>query len=180
MTSDGLLTSLLTHIHQQTKRANPRKWSDGIDQWSLGHTNPQKQSPRDIVTWAEKRLLSTVIDAGSYEQKVLTGNPRKLITLWLYWLPEEPPAPPPSPPSAPPLSAPPLSAPRKPTTKTKAIKPKPEASVPKGTKRPRPVSVGLAASVRPLTRLQNSMVKESEDGNDERNEPADADDVVNQ
>jgi hypothetical protein len=201
ITSDGLLTSLLTQIHQQTKRANLRKWlaPDGNGQWSLGHTNPQKQSPRDIVTWAEKRLLSTVIDAGSYEQKVLTGNPRKLITLWLYWLPEEPPAPPPSPPSAPP---PPSSARRKPATKTK-VKPKPEAikpeaSVPKGTKRPRPVSVGLAASVRPLTRLQNSMVKESEEGNDyviserderpaggnddvgERNEPAGADDVVDQ
>ena len=80
ISSDGLLTSALSKIYHLTKRANLKKWlhPDGDGQWSLGHTNPQKQVSRDIVTWDEKRLLSTMIDAGSYEQKVVTGNPASL------------------------------------------------------------------------------------------------------
>ncbi|KAN0074180.1 hypothetical protein V8E54_008117 [Elaphomyces granulatus] len=51
------------------------------------HTNP---TPRDIVTWDDARLLSEVIDAGSYEQRVLQGIPRKLAMIWLYWTPKKP------------------------------------------------------------------------------------------
>jgi hypothetical protein len=35
-------------------------------------------------------MLSTVIDSGPYEQKLIPGTTRKLVSLWLYWTPNEP------------------------------------------------------------------------------------------
>ena len=35
-------------------------------------------------------MLSTVIDSGPYEQKLVPGTTRKLVSLWLYWTPDEP------------------------------------------------------------------------------------------
>src|SRR6266516_7441213 len=69
LTSEGLLYSILAEVRNQSKRANLKKWvypniNDG--EWSLGHSNPTKIPPRDIMIWDEERLLSVVIDAGSY------------------------------------------------------------------------------------------------------------------
>jgi hypothetical protein len=92
LTSDTLLASLLSQATNQCKRPNLKKWlhCDGGD-WSLGHTNPVKGPARDIAPWDQVRLLSTVIDSGAYEQKLVTGTARKLVFLWLYWTPEPPP-----------------------------------------------------------------------------------------
>src|SRR4051812_47780805 len=75
------------------KRAILKKWvsCDGGD-WSLGHTNPVKGPARDVAPWDQPRLLSTVIDSGAYEQKIVTGTARKLVFVWLYRTPEPPPA----------------------------------------------------------------------------------------
>src|SRR4051794_34891771 len=35
-------------------------------------------------------MLSTVADSGPYEQKPVPGTTRKLVSLWLYWTPNEP------------------------------------------------------------------------------------------
>ena len=35
-------------------------------------------------------MLSIVIDSGPYEQKPVPGTTRKLVSLWLYWMPNEP------------------------------------------------------------------------------------------
>ena len=87
ISSQGLFESILSQIRLQTKRANLKKWlhPGPFGEWSLGHTNPTKSTPRDIAPWEDARLLSPVIDAGSYEQKVLQGTPRKLVTIWMYW-----------------------------------------------------------------------------------------------
>jgi hypothetical protein len=57
-----------------------KKWleCDGGD-WNLGHTNPVKGPARDIAPWDQAKLLSTVIDSGAYEQKVIAGTTRKLV-----------------------------------------------------------------------------------------------------
>ncbi len=93
LTSDALVVSLLSQTIKQSKRANLKKWvsCDGGD-WSLGHTNPVKGPARDVAPWDQPRLLSTVIDSGAYEQKIITGTARKLVFVWLYWTPEPPPA----------------------------------------------------------------------------------------
>jgi hypothetical protein len=98
LTSDTLVASLLHQASNQCKRANLKKWlhCDGGD-WSLGHTNPAKMPARDIAPWDQARLLSTVIDSGAYEQKVIPGTARKLVFVWLYWTPEPPPGPAPTP-----------------------------------------------------------------------------------
>jgi hypothetical protein len=87
ISSQGLLESILSQIRLQMKRTNLKKWLHlgPFGEWSLGHTNPTKSTPRDIAPWEDARLLSPVIDAGSYEQKVLQGTPRKLVTIWMYW-----------------------------------------------------------------------------------------------
>jgi hypothetical protein len=89
ITSEGLLASILSQACKQTKRANLKKWLypkalAGTSEWSLGHTNPAKSLPRDIVTWDQPRLLSATIDAGSYKQKIVAGTTRKLVNIWLY------------------------------------------------------------------------------------------------
>jgi hypothetical protein len=38
--------------------------------WTLGHTNPTKVPARDVATWDQPKLLSAVVDSGSYEQKL--------------------------------------------------------------------------------------------------------------
>ena len=53
-------------------------------------TNPTKVSPRDIAVWEDTRMLSTVVDSGPYEQNPVPGTNRKLVSLWLYWTPNEP------------------------------------------------------------------------------------------
>jgi hypothetical protein len=55
------------------------------------HTNPVKGPARDIAIWDQAKLLSTVIDSGAYEQKIIAGTTRKLVFVWLYWTPELPP-----------------------------------------------------------------------------------------
>jgi hypothetical protein len=74
ISSQRLLDSILKEMRLRTKRDNLTKWlhPGGLGDWTLGHTNPTKLTPRDIVTWDDARLLSEVIDAGSYEQRVLT------------------------------------------------------------------------------------------------------------
>jgi hypothetical protein len=93
--SDILRDAILDDVAKQSKRANLKKWvypdaSGDNGEWSLGHTNPTKTSPRDIATWEDNRMLSTVIDSGPYEQKPVSGTTRKLVSLWLYWTPDEP------------------------------------------------------------------------------------------
>jgi hypothetical protein len=92
LTSDALVASLLHKASNQSKRLNLKKWldCDGGD-WSLGHTNPVKGPARAIAPWDQAKLLSTVIDSGAYEQKVIAGTTRKLVFVWLYWAPESPP-----------------------------------------------------------------------------------------
>jgi hypothetical protein len=92
LTSDALVASLLCQASHQSKRPNLKKWlrCDGGD-WNLGHTNPVKGPARDIAPWDQAKLLSTVIDSGAYEQKVVAGTTRKLVLVWLYWTPEPPP-----------------------------------------------------------------------------------------
>jgi hypothetical protein len=87
ISSQGLLETILSKIRLQTKRANLEKWlhPGPFGEWSLGYTNPTKSTPRDIVPWEDARLLSLVIDAGLYEQNVLEGKSRKLVTIWMYW-----------------------------------------------------------------------------------------------
>jgi hypothetical protein len=77
MTSDSLQHSILFGAAKQSKRANLKKWVDPDangerGEWSLGHTNPAKVSPRDIATWEDTMLL-TVVDSGPYEQKTVPG-----------------------------------------------------------------------------------------------------------
>jgi hypothetical protein len=172
VTSDGLLHTILDRIRSQRRRANLKKWlfpeGDGIEgrtaagDWSLGHTNPIKPSPRDIAPWDEMKLLSAAIEEGAYEQKVVAGTSQRLVTIWVYWTPEEPPLPPPQ-------AAPPSSVPR-PTTSRKPKAAKPESKAPKTEskanprKRSRPASFGLASD-HPVTRLQNSRaLQKEEDG----------------
>jgi hypothetical protein len=95
MTSDSLQHSILFGVAKQSKRANLKKWvyPDANGErggWTLGHTNPSKASPRDIATWEDTRMLSIVVDSGPYEQKPVPGTTRKLVSLWLYWTPNEP------------------------------------------------------------------------------------------
>ena len=112
ISSQRLLDSILKEMRLRTKRDNLTKWlhPGGLGDWTLGHTNPTKLTPRDIVTWDDARLLSEVIDAGSYEQRVLQGSPRKLVMIWLYWTPKKSLTPPPPrrppPPSTPPTPTP--------------------------------------------------------------------------
>lgn len=96
VTYEDLLASILAQAMSQTSRSNVKKWLEPQvkeGKWCLGHTNPSKSGTqsRDIVTWDVPRLLSSVIDSGPYEQKPVTGTARKLVTLWLYWTPEQPP-----------------------------------------------------------------------------------------
>lgn len=58
--------------------------------WTLAHNNPTKTPPRDIAPWIQPRLLSAVIDSGSYEQKAIVGSLNKIVTIWLYNTPEAP------------------------------------------------------------------------------------------
>ena len=113
ISSQGLLDSILKEIRLRNKRANLTKWlhPDGLGDWTLGHTNPTKLTPRDIVTWDDARLLSEVIDAGSYEQKSISGTTRRLAIIWLYWTPRKPLTPPPLPRRPPPPSTPPTPTP---------------------------------------------------------------------
>lgn len=148
VTSEGLLYSILLHIRNQTKREDLKKWLvpdgtvDGV--WSLGHTNPKKLSPRDIVPWDAMKLLSDAIKSGSYDQRAVTGTSRRLVTIWLYWIPEEPLSPPP--PSA--LS----TLPHKRKSTKKAMP---------GTKRRGPTSIG-SMSDHPVSHLQNSRAKKDD------------------
>jgi hypothetical protein len=75
----------------QTKRPNLRPWVQPsvAGDWSFGHTNPAKV-PREIATWDEPKLLSTVIAEGPYDEKRLQGKEQNLVSLWLYWVPEQP------------------------------------------------------------------------------------------
>src|SRR5271170_7330030 len=78
--STGHISTGLTYwASNQSKRPNLKKWPDcdGGD-WSLGHTNPVKGPARDIAPWDQSRLLSTVIDSGAYEQKLVTGTATRL------------------------------------------------------------------------------------------------------
>jgi hypothetical protein len=138
LTSDALLVSLLSQTNKQSKRAILKKWvsCDGGD-WSLGHTNPVKGPARDVAPWDQPRLLSTVIDSAAYEQKIVVGTARKLVSVWLYWTPEPPPA----------VQAS-IPTPRRPTKKTKIKKEK-------GIKEEKGVREGKGIKVEPtLKRLR--------------------------
>jgi len=89
LTSDGLLTSILTTLRTRLKRANLNTWlSPAVaGDWCLGHINPTKGG-REIATWDEPKLLSDVIESGTYDQNKVQGSARKIVTLWLYWTPE--------------------------------------------------------------------------------------------
>lgn len=152
VTSDGLLYSILLQMRNQTKRADMKKWlvpdvGTVAGVWSLGHTNPKKLLPRDIVPWDATKLLSDAIESGSYNQTTVTGTLRRLVTIWIYWIPEEPLPPPPS--------APRSTLPRKSTKK---------AMPRKGTKRPRPASIG-STSNHPVSRLQNNRAEKKDNVN---------------
>jgi len=159
LTSDTLLASLLSQATNQSKRANLKKWlhCDGGD-WSLGHTNPVKGPARDIAPWDQARLLSTVIDSGAYEQKLITGTARKLVLVWLYWTPEPPPNLPPTPS---PCKASKKGG-KKGTKKGKAIKAeKVVKTEPEPTsKRSRAISGEMSTAKRVVTRLQIRAQKE--------------------
>jgi hypothetical protein len=75
MTSDILQYSILVGVANQSKRANLKKWvyhdvKGERGESTLGHSNPSKVSPRNIVTWEDARMLSTVVNSGSYGQKL--------------------------------------------------------------------------------------------------------------
>jgi hypothetical protein len=123
MTSDNLQHSILFGVAKQSKRANLKKWvypdaNGERGEWSFGHTNPTKVSPRDIATWEDNRMLSTVVDSGPYEQKQVPGTTRKLVSLWLYWMPNEPER-----------DMPPISIPRKRQKASKAAPIKTESEI---------------------------------------------------
>ena len=63
-------------------------------------------------------MLSTVVDSGPYEQKPVPGTTRKLVSLWLYWTPNEPER-----------DEPPIPIPRKRQKASKAAPIKTESSV---------------------------------------------------
>jgi hypothetical protein len=76
LTSDDLITSILTTIRSRIKRDNVTKWLNPTvtGDWVLGHINPIKGG-REIATWNEPKLLSDVIDSGAYDQyKVQQGR----------------------------------------------------------------------------------------------------------
>jgi len=164
ITSDDLLASILHHASCQTRRANVKKWlqCDSGD-WGLDHTNPAKGQPRDILTWDEPTLLSAVIDSGPYEQKLVQGTVRKLVTIWLYWTPEPPLA----------LTEPTTPTPRRYTKKArkkekgikaeKGIKPEVEPCGPVVAKRPHPTSAEMSTANRPgtVTRRQARVLEEA-------------------
>ena len=164
VTSDTLLASLLHRASIQTKRANLKKWlSCDRGDWSLGHTNPTKVAARDVATWEQARLLSVVIDSGSYEQKVVPGTARKLVTIWLYWTPEAPTLVECSTPTA-------RRSTKKGVKKENGMKAekdvKVEPSTPLMAKRPRPISTELSTELstakRPgtVTRRQAKVLQE--------------------
>jgi hypothetical protein len=93
--------------------------------WSLGHTNPVKSTPRDIAPWGDEKLLSRMTDEGSYEQRVISGTPRRLVTIWLYWEPEQPP---------------PRQSTPTPCKRTKQAKGKQKVSAPVKPESPRPLA----------------------------------------
>jgi hypothetical protein len=158
LTSDVLVASLLYQANHQSKRPNLKKWldCDGGD-WSLGHTNPVKGPARDIAPWDQAKLLSTVIDSGAYEQKIIAGTTRKLVFVWLYWTPESPPG-----------VQSPIPSPRKPAKKAlkkekgikvkKEVEPEPEPT----PKRSRAISgeVSTAKRSNALTRQQAKVLEE--------------------
>jgi hypothetical protein len=113
ISSQALLDAILKEIRLKNRRGNLGKWlhPDGLGDWSLGHANPTKSTPRDIVTWDDPKLLSEVIDTGSYEQRAIQGTPRKLVSIWLYWTPSKPLTPPPRPRRTPVPSTPPTPTP---------------------------------------------------------------------
>ena len=86
-----------------------------------------------------------MIDSGAYEQKLIPGSTRKLVSIWLYWRPE-----PPSDISTP--TPPPRKPTKKSVKKEKGIKAEPKVKAEKGgkaekrvkaepsSKRPRPIS----------------------------------------
>ena len=90
LTSQDLTSSLLSQAQAQALRLIVKEWVffGRIEDWTLAHNNPTKAPPRDIAPWVQPRLLSAVIDVGSYEQKVIVGSPNKLVTIWLYNTPE--------------------------------------------------------------------------------------------
>ena len=123
MTSDSLQHSILFGVAKQSKRANLKKWvypdaNGERGEWSFGYTNPTKVSPRDVATWDDTRMLSTVVDSGPYEQKPVPDTTRKLVSLWLYWTPNEPER-----------NEPPTPIPRKRQKASKAASIKTESSV---------------------------------------------------
>jgi hypothetical protein len=135
-----------------------KKWldCDGGD-WNLGHTNPVKGPARNIAPWDQTKLLSTVIDSGAYEQKIITGTTRKLVFVWLYWTPE----PPPDVQSSIPSSCKPA---KKGLKKEKGTKVKKEVKAePEPTpKRPRAISGEASTAKRPntTTRQQAKVLEE--------------------
>lgn len=100
LTSSQLTRSLLFQAQGQAKSPFLRKWMflDDAGNWSLGHNNPTKTLPRNIVPWNEPRLLLAAIEAGCYDSR---GSSSKLYTIWLFYMPEAPPTPSASPTPAP-------------------------------------------------------------------------------
>lgn len=92
LTSNALTESLLIKAQNQAKRPNVKKWvfCGKESDWSLAYTNPVKVSARDIAPWPQAKLLSKAIDAGSYEQKPISGSVQKLVSVWLYYTPPVP------------------------------------------------------------------------------------------
>ena len=43
------------------------------------------------MPWDQAKLLSTMIDSGAYEQKIIAGTTRKLVSVWLHLTSEPPP-----------------------------------------------------------------------------------------
>ncbi len=92
LTSNAFTESLLIKARNQAKRPNVKKWvvCGEESDWSLAHTNPVKVPARDIAPWPQTKLLSKAIDAGSYEQKPISGSMQKLVLIWLYYTPPVP------------------------------------------------------------------------------------------
>lgn len=57
--------------------------------WALRHSNPKKDGgPREIAPWSTPKLLFTVIQEGTYAMRKIGIDQVRLISVWLYHIPE--------------------------------------------------------------------------------------------
>ena len=94
LTSEHLKDSILAQARTRAKRGFVQPWLSGDDvieesNWALGHSNPKKDGgPREIAPWSMLKLLSTVIQEGTYTTKKIGPDQVRLVSIWLYYIPE--------------------------------------------------------------------------------------------